>query len=157
MIHNLLVEIARCPEVAHAQSDRHHSCHQVVNEQMDIPGHDDAHLPEPWSGRIEKACILFVGSNPSIDYDEDFPTKGWDNDTVSDFFENRFGGGLKLWTRQGQALRIDGSYCDANPTWSDIRNRASEILGRPADSGLDYAITETVRGKAKGAIGVNKA
>ncbi len=46
--------------------------------------------PEPWDGFIERAEILFIGSNPSIDFDEIYPTDYWEKEEIYEFYNNRF-------------------------------------------------------------------
>ena len=154
---DLLINIARCLETEKARSNHNHPSYRVATAQINYPLHHESHLPEPWSGSLEKAKILCVGSNPSTDYDEDFPTAEWSDDKIRDFFENRFGSGHKVWTKQNKVLYKNGSYSRANSTWSEISNRATEILGREAVPGIDYALTETVRCKSRNAEGVKEA
>lgn len=50
------------------------------------------HVPEPWSGNLKTAEVLFVGSNPTIDLKEKFPkfeSEKWPDYKVVDFFSNR--------------------------------------------------------------------
>jgi hypothetical protein len=83
----LLIEIARCPNVRLALKDESHACRTVVAAQdiPDLPPFPHQ-FPEPWSGRIETAPLLFVGSNPSLNPDETFPTKGWSADGIEAYF-----------------------------------------------------------------------
>lgn len=59
-----------------------------INNKEEL-GIKSMQLPEPWNGHLSKAKIMFISSNPSIDY-EDFPTKKWDDKDIVDFFDNRF-------------------------------------------------------------------
>lgn len=55
--------IARCPNVDRClDGDTHHPCSTIVQSQH--AGKADFQLPEPWRGQIDKARILFIGSNP---------------------------------------------------------------------------------------------
>jgi hypothetical protein len=84
-----MIEIARCPHVQTClTSDEPHPCRRVVAAQG--LGRSGYQLPESWSGRIETAPILFVGSNPSFNPSERFPTKGWADQTIDAFFTTRF-------------------------------------------------------------------
>lgn len=160
MSKQLLLKIARCPELALARNEPTHPCHSVVRAQLrDLKRRGrQAHLPEPWSGHIANAKIVFVGTNPSVDYDERFPIETWRDEDIVDFFENRFGEGRREWTLNGtEVLHIDGRYARTNRTWTEIINRAAEILGQPAMPGIDYAITQMVRCKSKDARGVPRA
>lgn len=113
------------------------------------------HVPEPWNGNLGKAEILFVGSNPSIDLNEDFPkfeSEKWSDDEVVKFFGKRL-----------------ESY--KNNYWTGIRKYAGYILGvidrvrRIEKDEQDIkrkiasrvALTEIVHCKSKGEAGVKKA
>ena len=50
-------------------------------------------VPEPWSGNLEHAPILFLSSNPSISTAELYPRWEWPDEEIADFFGRRFGGG----------------------------------------------------------------
>lgn len=157
---DLLVEIARCRVFRECKSGARPSsdpCARVVAFQADV-GLDDHHLPEPWSGRLSEAPILFVSSNPSINRNEQFPVPGWDDDAIVDFFENRFEGGRKRWVVDGaRSLRVDGTHSRPVRSWTGVRNRASDLLGRPAMPGRDYAVVDIVRCKSPDEVGVAAA
>lgn len=99
-----------------------------------------------------------MSSNPAIGEDEDYPTSGWTDDHVHDYFTNRFGGGIKEWTRNAnRGRRLDGTYGRSTPFWSAVRARARELYGREATPGRDFAITEVVHCKSLKEIGVRAA
>lgn len=153
----LLLEIARCENVARSRSpDTAHPCSRIVATQ---PGElATMHVPEPWCGRIESAPILFVSSNPGIADEEEFPTRAWADDDIVDYFAQRFSGGRKPWIVDGRRrLNRDGSYSKALPYWSNMRERAREILARDPVPGDDYAITEIVHCKSRREAGVSEA
>jgi hypothetical protein len=107
----LLIEIACCPNVQTClDSDEPHPCRSVVAAQ-NLP-RSRHQLPEPWSGRIETAPILFVGSNPSFNPSERFPTQRWADQTIEAFFMTRF-------DRTLPPVRY----------WSVVRSIARAILG----------------------------
>jgi hypothetical protein len=93
----LLLEIARCPVVEYCleQPHRSHPCAEIVRSQG-ATELTDFQVPEPWSGPISTAPILFVSSNPSIsksfppsDLDEEYPTgssSSWPDARIVDFF-----------------------------------------------------------------------
>lgn len=84
---DLLLRIARCPIVAHCLSEAgaDHPCAAVVRSQRAL--HTGPHqTPAPWNGDLERAPLLFVGSNPSIDPDELHPTAEWPDELIVDFF-----------------------------------------------------------------------
>ena len=129
------------------------ACKAVIHCQEPL-NRETHRVPEPWSGHIDRCRILFFGSNPSIDSAEVFPTLIWENENIEDFFENRFAGGHREWVdSKCRVLRTDGTH---GPTrnwvrfWASCRARASELLGRPARMGEDFAISEVVHCKSKG-------
>jgi hypothetical protein len=146
----LLLEIARCPNVAICLGidGGNHPCATIVQSQRAI-GIVDQQVPEPWSGHLESAPILFVSSNPSIRPDEDYPTPSWSDQEITDYFSNRYGGGRKQWTKDGkQSLLKDGRYAEKTSHFrAEVASRAGELLGRKARPGVDYVLTEVVHCK----------
>ena len=142
----LLIAITRCSHVEYACTDPSHPCAAVVRDQEgDVAKFQ---VPEPWSGHIECAPILFVGSNPSISKDEVFPTSSWSEAKTKDFFQRRFD--------------KDGSWAERMPFksvkyWTHVRERATELLERAAVEGRDFALTEVVHCKVKNQDGVKDA
>jgi hypothetical protein len=149
--------------------DTTHPCSTIVRSQG-VTSIDDFQVPEPWSGRLSIAPILFLSSNPSIG---DAPSKGdttykeyprvtWDADAIFEYFDYRFGG------RPFSSI-LDGAYhadSDGNRSrrgvnfWLSVRSRAAEILGvttAELTPGVDYALTEIVRCKSKDETGVSDA
>ena len=142
--HRLLLAITRCPGLGAARTDGSHPCAEVVRSQ----GSAGRQVPEPWSGRLDAAPILFVGSNPSIGEDGGFPTSSWsERDTVS-YFSRRFderGGWVSA--REFNQVRY----------WTMVRSHAKALLGRDAVPGVDFAMTEAVHCKSKAETGVKSA
>jgi len=85
---SLLVRITRCRSRA-LQGGRGSCCSAVVRSQ-EASGAGDYQVPEPWSGNISRALVLFVSSNPSIDSAEAYPAGSWDDERRIDFFAGRF-------------------------------------------------------------------
>lgn len=157
---SLLLEIARCPVMLRQLAEPRVSqdCTVVIRAQ-DPPSPADHQLPEPWSGNLAQAPILFVSSNPSISTSERYPRLSWDESLIDDFFTHRFGRGREPWVDGGlRALRADGTH---EPGWvrfwAGARARASELLGRAATPGDDYALTEVVHCKSSAEEGVHEA
>ena len=154
---DLLLEICRCPNVSAARRDNDHPCAEVVRSQ-DVRTLNDFQVASPWVGRIHRAPILFVSSNPSISATEQHPTWRKSDDFRIDYFENHFGRGQKEWTRDGvRTLQRDGSYSRPVRFFSGIKRHAEEILGRAARPGTDYALTYVVRCKSRDEVGVRGA
>lgn len=157
MSDKLLIEIARCPTIQACLNSANHPCAKVVQFQGS-DSIDERQVPEPWSGRITQAPVLFISSNPSISYDKVFPTGDWPQDLICDFFNNRFGDGRRLWMKDGKkSLRPDGEYGRANMFLSSIRKRAIELFERDVNPGGDYSLTEVVHCKSKSESGVSEA
>jgi hypothetical protein len=157
--HHLLLEIARCPVAQQCLTDRASDspCREIVQSQ----GVQDPSLfqvPEPWSGDITKALILFIASNPSISIEEEYPTLSASDEFLLDFFVRRFGGGHKEWIRDGtRSLFADGTYSGGTAFWRFVKNRARDLLDREPAPGIDYALTEVVRCKSEQQKGVRSA
>ena len=84
----LLARITRCPVAERCLDGEQLPCSTIVGSQQAAAG--GFHVPEPWSGHITRAAVLFVSSNPSIDPGEAYPTSGWDDEGRVDFFACRF-------------------------------------------------------------------
>jgi hypothetical protein len=162
----LLEEIALCPialsirlgdssTLAPYGTDTH-PCTKIVGLQM----HRRFQLPEPWSGHIDTAPILFISSNPSIDDLEIYPDQSWDSDTMMDFFRNRFTSEKKWVDRNLRVLQQNGLRSDWVRFWASARARVHEITGKSKQEikpGIDFALTEIVHCKSKDEHGVREA
>lgn len=154
----LLHEIACCSHVQFCIQNPlvEHPCHEIIFSQS-FSTLDEYQVPEPWSGRIEFVPILFLSSNPSIGFAEEYPRWSWSEDAINDYFSNRFGDGCKKWSISGtKTLLKDGRYSGVR-FWMAVRQRAIELLERDVIPGIDYAITEIVHCKSENEIGVTTA
>jgi len=155
----VLLEIARCPNVVadFKDSGEPHPCFNIVSSQRAI-GLDSFHVPEPWNGLIGQAPLLFISSNPSYNRKEEFPLWSWDDESIEDYFTHRFGGGKKLWVKEGlQGLLRNGTYSEPTPFWEAVKQRAEELFERPVQPGVEYALTEVVHCKSRRQKGVAEA
>lgn len=144
---NLALCIARCPNIERALKDASHPCRRVVVSQA--CSMDEFQVPEPWSGHLTSAPLLFVSSNPGFGLGPHYPTIHWPDDAITDYFSNRFGGGLREWIRNGnRALLVDGSFGKPVAFWNSVRRRAFELYERKVAPGRDYALTEVVHCKS---------
>ena len=110
---NLLLEITRCPNLVEARSDCSHACACIVQSQR--CGVDEFQVPEPWSGHIDTAPILFVGSNPSISQDNEFPNRDWSDSKTISYFQGRF---------DKECTWVTPEKFNKVPFWTGVRARA---------------------------------
>ena len=140
---DLLLAITRCPELAKARGGAPHPCSEIACLQPS----DYYHVPEPWSGYIDTAPILFISSNPSISENEHYPTPRWSGGDTVDFFQRRFDPDAGYSYSAFSKVRF----------WASVRQRAGEILRRNAVPGKDFALTELVHCKSRREQGVQEA
>lgn len=136
----LLGEVASCPNVARCLGgDSSHPCFKVVQAQgVDRARHQ---VPEPWNGHLETAPMLVLGLNPAYNSAEaSFPTEQAHQGELLTFFEDRF---------------RDSN--ERSKTWLGIRRIMDELLGRAAEPGVDFSLTEVVRCKSNRAVGARQA
>lgn len=155
---NLLLEIARCPNVRKCIEaiSGFQPCSEIVQTQKG--NYADFYVPEPWNGNIEKAPILFISSNPSIDSQEVYPLISWDDAEIVDYFHNRFSGRwVSIKNNRFYPRRHNGGQARASNYWGKVRNHAEVLLQRDVQAGIDYAITEVVHCKSFQEVGVKSA
>jgi hypothetical protein len=154
-LRQLLGEISHC-SVAKAirlgDSPVFVPCHNVVSLQAG----KSFQLPEPWSGHIDTAPLLFISSNPSIDELEVYPDESWEDEKTTDFFQKRFTSedGSVI---DGRALQQRGTRGRGVSFWGHARNRGREILRREVTPGVDFALTKVVHCKSLKERGVPEA
>jgi hypothetical protein len=155
----LALEIAHCPVVTAVLRGESSDCRDVINFQKKRPT-SERWVPEPWSGHVERAPILFLSSNPSAGDPEAPPIAGdvtasSDDETLLHLFDDAFDEGPWIGIHEGTHLRAaDGEVGDYIAYWGSCKARASELLGRPARPGVDYALTEVVHCGSKHEAGV---
>jgi hypothetical protein len=152
----LLKEIYNCPIATSIRAGQLGACQKVVQSQNGMTFQP----PEPWSGRLDVAPILFLSSNPSIDDDEMYPDPSWEAERIADFFQNRFSSPSGWVDSHLRALRKDGTRTDWVRYWAAARARTSEILDKPKSEvkpGFDFALTEVVHCKSRSQEGVKEA
>ncbi len=155
----LLSHITRCPIAQRCLAGERLPCSAIVGSQSAAAR--SFHVPEPWSGHLARAAVLFVSSNPSIDPAEAYPTGSWDDERRADFFAGRFDPRAVPWVDQ----RMRSLLATTPPTrrekgtrfWFAARARASELLELPAATGTDFALTEVVHCKSPGEADVAEA
>jgi len=115
-------------------------CITIIKLQKPLEKLDQYQVPEPWSGNLETARILFIGKNPSIDMNEKFPTRRTDPKETERYI-------LNLSKRMTEK-KVE--------YWEAVRKLAAQLLGRKAEPGSDFALTEVVHCKTQGGNGVSK-
>lgn len=154
----LLFDIAHCPSVQFCLDNpcSRHPCREIVESQR-CSRLARYQVPEPWSGELELAPILFLSSNPSISSTEEYPRWEWADEDIEDYFTHRFGGGRQEWIKDGtKTLLQDGEYASATPFWAAVQKRAMELMDDVCP-GIDYALTEIVHCKSRSEFGVAEA
>jgi uracil-DNA glycosylase len=158
-IKSIIKDIINCPQIGEYYESRKNNCCEIIDFQKQ-KDRNNFQLPEPFSGNIDKAKILVISSNPSIDlkkFQEKFPTCQWQENDIIDFFYNRFQKYIKDGTR---VLQKDGTYSRAVSFFAHLKNRINEIFAinnSTAEPGIDYCLTEIVHCKSQKEKGVNKA
>ena len=137
----LLLEIARCDEIEKVLRKENIPCAKIIKSQSN---YKTAYfqVPEPWSGHLNKAPILFIGSNPSISKNSKCPTRNNNDKYIYDFFTKRL---------------IDKN---SNRYWCAVSGMVEELLPKKKiqqDKNKYYALTEVVHCKSKGEKGVKEA
>ena len=150
MPNGLLLAIAHCPNVMvwFDNTDPNLDWVEVIYSQ-DVTDITTFQVPEPWSGRISTIPLLFLSSIPSISKTEAYPKRTTGDEEIIDFFKNRFGGGQRLWVKDGtKALQQDGEYATYTKFLASVCKRAVELYQREVTPGIDYAITEVIHCKS---------
>jgi len=107
-IRKLMCEITNCPEVMKSWRGESDICSKLVNAQPK----NDFRVPEPWTGPLLYADILYVAINPSVRIGESqVPKWGVNPSDVYNFFSN----GLtmregKWWTKLKKYTHELGNY-----------------------------------------------
>lgn len=151
----LLLEIAHCPNILACFHERirSHPCHLIIQSQRS-PSPDVHQVPEPWSGKLSEAPLLFLSSNPSFSETDHYPLRSWRDEDIKTYFNDRF----EKWIIDGRYTRQqDGSYSRAIAFWNEVRGRATELYERTVEPGTDYALTEVVHCKSRNNKGVKQA
>jgi len=68
----VLESIIHCEILARCKAGEDLTCSKVVSVQ-DVPL-SEHQVPEPWTGHLDRARLVFISSNPSIDPREAYPS-----------------------------------------------------------------------------------
>jgi len=158
-IKNIIRDIINCPQIGEYYKSTTNNCYEIIDFQKQ-KDRNNFQLPEPFSGNIDKAKILVISSNPSIDlkkFHERFPTCQWQENDIIEFFYNRFQNNIEDGTK---VLQEDGTYSRAVSFYAHLKKRINEIFAlnnSTAEPGIDYCLTEIVHCKSQKEKGVGKA
>tara|TARA_B100000315_G_scaffold253838_1_gene293554 strand:+ start:405 stop:1163 length:759 start_codon:yes stop_codon:yes gene_type:complete len=138
----LLVDICRCPNIKDVliNNKENNPCFQTIKSQN--KDYDNFQVPEPWSGDITRAKIVFLLCNPSISENENFPTHKNKNEELEDFFINRHNGDRPGKYINGDVVIYSNDKTKRIPTQSEIKQVAQHIFGKSCIPGKDYAQLE---------------
>jgi hypothetical protein len=188
-------EIAHCPAMVQCLKGHSHFCSTVVLEQWPDANAVEKRLyrwpfqhlvPEPWTGHLQTAPLLFVASNPAggavTDADPPFPPvpNELSNDVpLTDkaahpslrhphsgpkFWWEReaifdyYDSLFDLWVDEDDRLRgKPGASPRWSPYWHGARELAEKLFGHSVTPGLHYALTEVVHCRSMDEKGVKKA
>lgn len=169
---SLLDKIIECPSCSSCAA-----CKTILSAQ----GGNRRQVPEPWSGDLDNAGFLILGSNPALTSSEVFPSKDanwrnwvdmgdlktpWTSQDAADFFEGRFGvarcpsnGQLYYDPSSGGLLVAQNSTLTAgkpqNNYW-EVYNRYCKAI----DANYvcwSFVVTDCVHCKSPKEIGVSQA
>lgn len=156
----LALEITECPVVRLSFAGLESGCSQIVRAQR-VESVASFQVPEPWSGLLETAPLLFLSSNPSIGRDEEYPTGEWSASRRCDFFQHRFDQQRsEPWVDNHMRARKRAGLPPPNGPgtrfWLAVRARAHELLDDPTP-GVGYVLSEVVHCKSAGQEAVHDA
>jgi len=176
---NLALAISSCSDVCTAISDKNHPCHKVVDWQTDKHGTQitevlgsKLHRPEPWTGDLDTAKIMFLSSNPSFNPLENYPNwnpNQWSDEDISLFGaerftmseERKFGAtDSSIKAKQDRTIGFSGERLSKVHHWTWVRRYAAFVLGKEiSDTSAisDYVMTELVHCKSPKEDGVVEA
>lgn len=168
----LCKEIACCDNVKEyfkgglkGSNGEKHPCCDIIKSQNQ-QNLKDFQIPEPWAGYINKAPLLFLGSNPSIDKknNEDYPIyKNISCNSVnnSSQFKRKDGTIVELLDFYNERLNdLDkGTKRWARYILNGVKNAAEYLYDGDSKivHGCDYALSEVVHCKSENQTGVEKA
>ncbi len=150
----VLESIIHCELLARCKAGEDLPCSKIVAVQ-DVPLREQQ-VPEPWTGHLDRARLVFISSNPSIDPREAYPRWGDDIAESVRYFTDRFDGGPGQIRDGIYSPLPEGGWSGAVRFWAAVRQRAFELIP-DAIPGVNYALTEVVHCKSQNEIGVVEA
>jgi hypothetical protein len=154
----LLNDITHCDNIARfvAAPAEANPCAKIVAlQQRDVADYRIGlhRVPEPWSGHLSEAPILFLAANPSADlgFAADFPYWSSPEGVLVDIFERAFETSI---SDDIYPVSQDGSRSARwVRNWAFIRGRARELIPG-AKGGKDYVVSDIVHCKSRSREGV---
>jgi len=141
----LAVRIARCDLAQRCRNGEALPCSRVANWGADTERRRYP-APEPWSGHLDQAPVLFISSNPGARDEAAAPlphaaTTNLSDDDLIDIFENAFHADGRPGRIVKGEFNEDGSR---QPYWAWTLETATELLQGVPQPGIDYVLTEVV-------------
>lgn len=153
----LIRSITNCPNIKAIYKGEDNCCSKIVRLQKDNGVNFEAFKgPEPWNGKLNKAKILIISSNPGIADNELIPTRDWCRKKKIDFYQNRFSS-KENWVNELRAKLINGFYSNKISNWTQTKKRMDYLFGNGTKIGEDYALLELVHCKSKKEYGVQSS
>jgi uracil-DNA glycosylase len=154
---NVFKDIIYCPNIELYYNKKDTICNDIIGFQQGVQK-ASFQIPEPFCGEIDKAKILIIGSNPSIDLKQNelFPTYEWDENRIIEYFYKRYEKYIENGTKK---IMKNGKYRTVQ-YWSGINVRVKEIfelINKEFIPGIDYCLTEIVHCKSNHEFGIKKA
>lgn len=176
---NLALAIASCSDVCDSLLDSTHPCHKVVAWQANqfqpaiakVIG-SQLQRPEPWTGDLGTAKIMFLSSNPSFNPEENFPNwnqEQWSQENISLFGAERFTKSRdRLFgaidspdkSTRDRTIGVDGNLSKEVKHWRWVRRYTAFVLEKDISETSaisDYVMTELVHCKSFDEFGVMQA
>lgn len=159
----LAVDILRCPVVEDClqPGGAELGCHRVATWYS--TQHSAHYVPEPWSGHLARAPILFISSNPGggkqgEGVNVDGTTDLWTDQSLLGAFDSAFDPAQVPGIVQATHLvDIKGNRSRAIRYLSWLWYTSKDLLERDPVPGIDYAATEVVHCGSAGEAGVAEA
>ena len=157
------MDILRCPVVDDCLRPGGHSLgrHTVASWYSSEPS--PHYVPEPWSGHLSAAPILFISSNPGggkkgAGVNTDGTTNLWSDDNLVAAFDSTFDPGqIPGIEHATHIVDVRGNRSRAIRYLSWLWYTSRDLLERDPVPGHDYAATEVVHCGTAGEAGVEQA
>ena len=122
--HAVLLSVARCPDfMRNTPSQAHPGLRPILGVQAQLPV-SHRQVPEPWRGS-PAAPLLFIGSNPSINSQDDSPMASVPDAELVDYFNRGFD--AQNFPRIAMPSTSGGWAWQTVRYWSAVRSVACQL------------------------------